>query len=68
MNAEGEIVAKRCGLTRGDMIDQIRQWEERVENAAGFASAKEAATQLKLYVAEARNRGINVLLKYPIHR
>lgn len=68
MSVEGEIIQKRKAMTEAELLFQISQWEERVAHARGFPSAKEAATQLKLYVNEANSRGLKVENKYPIKR
>lgn len=68
MSVEGEIIARRRALTNDELLFQIAEWEKRVESCSGFASAKEAALQLKWYVLEAQSRGLQVTNKYPIVR
>lgn len=68
MTVEGEIRDRRAMLSDDELRAQIAEWEDKVENASGFPSAKEAAIQLKWLVHEANDRGWNLKNKYPIIR
>lgn len=68
MTVEGEIRARREALSDDELLSEIDAWEKRVANASGFASAKEAAIQLKWLVLEAQDRGMQIENKYPIKR
>lgn len=67
MTVEGEI-SRREALSDYELQFAIASWEDQVRSASGFASAKEAAIELKHLVAEANRRGWNIENKYPIKR
>lgn len=49
-----------------ELADELKQWEDLVKTASGFASAYFAAEQVRDIVDVANRRGLGLVNKYPI--
>ncbi len=55
-------------MSDDELRAELTACEARVEKAAGWASAHEAAKMLKHVVAEGNRRGLGFVNKYPIRK